>query len=78
LNKRTVESLIKGGAFDGLGHTRRALFDIHESVVESAARDKKAEEHGDVGFDFDSLFEESGPDQLRLFPIDPSGHEKSS
>ena len=29
LNKRTVESLIKGGAFDGLGHTRRALFDIH-------------------------------------------------
>jgi len=49
--------LIKAGAFDQLGHTRRSLFDIHESVVESALRDKKAEEHGDVGFDFDALFE---------------------
>jgi DNA polymerase III subunit alpha len=60
LNKRTVESLIKAGAFDQLGHTRRALFDIHESAVEAASREKKAEEHGDVGFDFDSLFEEVG------------------
>ncbi len=60
LNKRTVESLIKAGAFDELGHTRRSLFDIHESAVEVASRDKKAQEHGDVGFDFDSLFEEAG------------------
>ena len=71
LNKRTVESLIKGGAFDGLGHTRRALHDINDSVVESAARDKKAEEHGDVGFDFDSLFEESGTGSTRVVPERP-------
>ena len=60
LNKRCVESLVKAGAFDQLGHTRRSLFDIHENVIESASRDKKAEEYGDVGFDFDSLFEGSG------------------
>lgn len=59
LNKRTIESLIKGGAFDGLGHSRKALFDIHESAVESAAKTKKAEEFGDVGFDFDSLYDDS-------------------
>jgi len=59
LNKRTVESLIKGGAFDGLGHSRKSLFDIHESAVESAAKTKKAEAFGDVGFDFDSLYEDS-------------------
>ena len=76
LNKRTVESLIKGGAFDGLGHTRRALHDIHESVVESAARDKKAEEHGDVGFDFDSLFEESGTGSTQVVPERPEWSRK--
>jgi DNA polymerase-3 subunit alpha len=76
LNKRTVESLIKGGAFDGLGHTRRALFDIHESVVESASRDKKAEEHGDVGFDFDSLFEEAGTGSTQVVPDRPEWSRK--
>ena len=28
-NKRTIESLIKAGAFDSLGHTRRALLLVH-------------------------------------------------
>ncbi|WP_245907351.1 DNA polymerase III subunit alpha [Leucobacter massiliensis] len=59
LNKRTVESLIKAGALDGLGGTRRALLEIHEQAVESAVKEKRAEEKGDVGFDFDSLFAEA-------------------
>src|SRR3546814_2015480 len=33
-NKRTVESLIKAGAFDSLGATRRALLEIHEDATE--------------------------------------------
>jgi DNA polymerase-3 subunit alpha len=57
LNRRTVESLIKAGAFDQFGHTRRSLADIHEQAVDEAGRRKKAEEHGDVGFDFDALFD---------------------
>lgn len=76
LNKRTIESLIKGGAFDGLGHTRRALFDIHESAVESASRDKRAEEQGDVGFDFDSLFEEAGTAPTQVVPDRPEWSRK--
>ncbi len=57
-NKRTVESLIKAGAFDSLGSTRRALLEIHEDAVESAVTVKRNEAHGQVGFDFDSLWDE--------------------
>ncbi|WP_407358127.1 DNA polymerase III subunit alpha [Microbacterium sp. LTA6] len=57
-NKRTVESLIKAGAFDSLGHTRRALMEIHEDAVEQIVLDKRREAHGEVGFDFDSLWDE--------------------
>jgi DNA polymerase-3 subunit alpha len=31
-NKRTIESLIKCGAFDSLGHSRAALLEVHEGV----------------------------------------------
>ena len=57
-NKRTVESLIKAGAFDSLGSTRRALIEIHEGAVERAVSDKRAEANGQVGFDFESLWDE--------------------
>jgi DNA polymerase-3 subunit alpha len=76
LNKRCVESLIKGGAFDQLGHTRRALFDIHENTIEAASKDKKAEEHGHVGFDFDSLFEENGTAPTSVVPDRPEWPRK--
>jgi DNA polymerase-3 subunit alpha len=57
-NKRTVESLIKAGAFDSLGSTRRALLEIHEDAVEGAVNVKRTEATGQAGFDFDSLFDE--------------------
>ena len=57
-NKRTVESLIKAGAFDSLGDTRRALLDIHEIAVDGAVSDKRTEATGQAGFDFDMLFDE--------------------
>jgi DNA polymerase-3 subunit alpha len=76
LNKRCVESLIKGGAFDQLGHTRRALFDIHENTVEAASKDKRAEEHGHVGFDFDSLFDEGESSPTSVVPDRPEWPRK--
>src|SRR5690606_19653890 len=45
-NKRTIESLIKAGAFDSLGHTRRALLSIHDDAVEAAVPIKRAEDNG--------------------------------
>ena len=45
-NKRVVESLIKSGAFDSLGHTRKGLVTVHEQVVDAAVDIKRAESHG--------------------------------
>ncbi|MHA3724956.1 DNA polymerase III subunit alpha [Leucobacter sp. HY1910] len=69
LNKRTIESLIKAGAFDGLGGTRRALVEIHETAIESAVKEKRDAEKGNVGFDFDSLFAEVAEEQGEPEPV---------
>ncbi len=46
-NKRTIESLIKaGGAFDSLGHPRRALLLVHEQAVDSVIGVKRKEAEG--------------------------------
>ncbi|WP_240642363.1 DNA polymerase III subunit alpha [Microbacterium sulfonylureivorans] len=58
-NKRTVESLIKAGAFDSLGSTRRALMEIHEDATEAAVDAKRKAATGAIGFDFDSLYDEA-------------------
>jgi DNA polymerase-3 subunit alpha len=59
--KRVVESLIKAGAFDSLGHTRRALFEIFEEAVDSQASLKKNEAVGQVDL-FGSLFDDAMAD----------------
>lgn len=53
-NKRTIESLIKAGAFDDLGHTRRSLSLIHEAAVDAAVAVKRKEAAGQFDL-FDSL-----------------------
>jgi len=45
-NKRVLESLVKSGAFDSLGHTRKGLLQVHEQVVETAVDVKRAEAVG--------------------------------
>jgi DNA polymerase-3 subunit alpha len=39
-NKRTLESLIKCGAFDNTGHSRAAMFAVHAQAVERVAKGK--------------------------------------
>jgi len=63
-NKRTVESLIKAGAYDSLGATRRGLLEIHEDAVDGAVSRKRNEANGQVGFDFDSLWDEPQPEHV--------------
>ncbi|WP_232499598.1 DNA polymerase III subunit alpha [Agromyces humatus] len=70
-NKRTVESLIKAGAFDSLGATRRALVEIHESAVESSVGEKRVEATGQAGFDFDSLLAQVDAAPVSLVPDRP-------
>ncbi|WP_084104222.1 DNA polymerase III subunit alpha [Demequina sp. NBRC 110056] len=45
-NKRTIDSLIKAGAFDSLGHTRRALNAVHEQAIDSVVGVKRQEATG--------------------------------
>ncbi|MDD9205691.1 OB-fold nucleic acid binding domain-containing protein, partial [Georgenia sp. 10Sc9-8] len=45
-NKRTIESLVKAGAFDTLGHTRRALVARHEEAVDAVIGVKRNEAVG--------------------------------
>ena len=52
LNKRTVESLIKAGAFDSLGHPRKGLLLVFESIIENTLNRRRERDPGVM-----SLFE---------------------
>ena len=45
-NKKTIESLIKAGAFDDLGHHRKALVAIHLEAIDAVIETKRAEAIG--------------------------------
>ncbi|GAA1919949.1 DNA polymerase III subunit alpha [Streptomyces sodiiphilus] len=45
-NKRTVESLIKAGAFDELGHTRKGLTAHFEAMIDNVVQVKRKEAEG--------------------------------
>src|SRR5690606_31855398 len=58
-NKRTVESLIKAGAFDSLGHSRRGLLAVHADAIDSHLEVKRNEAVGQFDL-FGGAFEEVG------------------
>jgi DNA polymerase-3 subunit alpha len=70
-NKRTIESLIKGGAFDSLGHTRRGLVAVHEAAVDAVVGDKRKADQGQDSL-FGGLDDETGP-TLSVVPPVPDG-----
>jgi DNA polymerase-3 subunit alpha len=65
LNKRTVESLIKAGAFDALGHPRQGLCLVFEQIVDrTLARRREADQgvmslFGDLGGSGDAVFDDA-------------------
>ena len=54
LNKRTIESLIKAGAFDGLGHPRLGLMMVFEQIIDGALVRRRERDQGVM-----SLFEDA-------------------
>ncbi|HKY13519.1 MAG TPA: DNA polymerase III subunit alpha, partial [Microthrixaceae bacterium] len=58
LNKRTVESLIKAGAFDSLGHPRQGLLMVFEQIVDATVARRREHDMGVM-----SLFGELGGDE---------------
>jgi DNA polymerase-3 subunit alpha len=68
-NKKTIESLIKAGAFDDLGHHRKALVAIHLSAIDAVIESKRAEAIGQ----FD-LFGDMGGSEMTGLEIEiPDG-----
>ena len=58
LNKRTIESLIKGGGFDSLGHSRKGLCLVHEQIIDRTIQRRKKEAEGQ--FDLFSMGDDEG------------------
>ena len=69
-NKRLVESLIKAGAFDSLGHARRGLATVHEQMIDAATDLKRAEAVGQFDL-FGGVGAESAESGLTLNPQVP-------
>src|SRR5207248_7492149 len=46
LNKRSVESLIKAGAFDSLGHPRQGLLHAYERIIDGTLARRREQEQG--------------------------------
>lgn len=69
-NKRAIESLIKAGAFDSMGHSRRGLMQIFEPAVDAVIDLKRNEANGQ-----DDLFGMGGaaePAQLGVDRVVPT------
>ena len=66
-NKKTVDALIKAGAFDSLGHTRRGLLAVHETAIDQVMETKRAEAIGQYDlFGGDSSDDPSSVDAFEL------------
>ena len=62
-NKKTIESLIKAGAFDSLEHPRKGLMAIHLEAIDSVIETKRAEAIGQFDlFGGDSITQVAGVD----------------
>jgi DNA polymerase-3 subunit alpha len=46
LNRKTVESLVKAGAFDSLGHPRKGLLQVFDQIVESTLARRREHDMG--------------------------------
>jgi DNA polymerase-3 subunit alpha len=77
-NKRAIESLVKAGAFDSLGHQRRGLALIAEQAIDTVIDIKRNEAIGQ-----DSLFgalggDTGGPDATLQVDIPPGEWDKAT
>src|SRR5205807_1010782 len=64
LNKRPVESLIKAGAFDCLGHPRKGLLFVFEQIVDGTLARRRRESEGQ--YDLFGTAPEQGFDDSRV------------
>lgn len=63
LNKRSLENLIKCGAFDSFGHRRAQLLRVYEQVLDAGVSDRRKNVDGQMGL-FDTMEDE--PQKISL------------
>jgi DNA polymerase-3 subunit alpha len=70
-NRRVIESLVKAGAFDSLGHTRMGLSLVHEQIIDAFVETKRAEAVGqyDLFGSDDAGDGDTGVDVLPEIPV---------
>lgn len=76
LNKRTVESLIKAGAFDLLGHPRQGLLMVYEQIMDNTISRRREAELGIMSL-FGEVGNDSNGDSSTRIPIPEAEFEKS-
>ena len=64
MNKRVIENLIKAGALDGLGGTRRQLMMVYVQIMDQVNQEKKTALTGQM-----SLFDFMGEEEKKEFEI---------
>ena len=64
MNKRAIENLIKAGAMDGLGGTRKQFMSVYVQIADHIAHDKKNNLAGQI-----SLFDIAGEEDKEEFDI---------
>jgi DNA polymerase III subunit alpha len=74
LNKKTVEALIKAGAFESLGHTRKGLLDRFEDICAQVVDRRRREEAGQ--FSLFAAVHGDGPPAEQEVPISIEEHPK--
>jgi len=75
LNKRTVESLIKAGAFDSLGHPRKGLLAVFEPIIENTLLRRRERDQGVMSLFGDN--DDSGSGYSERIEIPQINYEKS-
>jgi DNA polymerase-3 subunit alpha len=71
LNKRTVESLVKAGAFDSTGYTRKHLMSMIDDAVDSAIKRQRDRDAGQIG-----LFDDVEADHAFSHAAPPSNDDE--
>lgn len=69
LNKRTVESLIKAGGFDSLGHPRRGLLTVFEGILDNTIARRRERDAGIMSLFGEAMASDDAPAFSEKAPI---------
>ena len=65
VNKRTVESFIKSGAFDSFGLTRKQMMLVYGDIMDKVSSERKTEISGQMSL-FDMFAPDEKPDEITI------------